>query len=102
MSKTRGATQPVLIQSDDEIENSIREKIKSKLNSIVVPSIQELNDPNRSVQAIQSMMDSMYGEGNVTVHQNEEDKNIVNIGFTETLLITEVKIGGNEKNDNNT
>lgn len=79
---------------EDNKRTQAIEEIKSKLESVVVPPIEELNDPNTITGALKSMMDSIYGEGKVEIYQDEEDKNIINIGFTETILTNEVKLGG--------
>ena len=79
---------------EDNKRTQVIEEVKSKLESVAVPSIEELNDPNTITGALKSMMDSIYGEGKVEIYQDEEDKNIINIGFTETILTNEVKLGG--------
>lgn len=79
---------------EDNKRTQVIEEIKSKLESVVTPSIEELNDPNTITGALKSMMDSIYGEGKVEIYQDEEDKNIINIGFIESILTNEVKLGG--------
>lgn len=61
----------------------IHNETKAKLESVVVPSIEELNDHTRASEAIQSMMDSLYGKNVVEVHHDKEDANIVNISFVQ-------------------
>lgn len=78
---------------EDNKRTQVIEEIKSKLESVVTPSIEELNDPNTITGTLKSMMDSIYGEGKVEIYQDEEDKNIINIGFIETILTNEVKLG---------
>ncbi|WP_304576738.1 hypothetical protein [Romboutsia ilealis] len=72
----------------------IRNEVESKLKSLIVPPIDKLNNTNTAVSSIQSMMDSIYGEGEVEVNQHEENENIINIRFKETLLINEINLGG--------
>lgn len=71
----------------------IRNEVESKLKSLIVPPIDKLNNTNTAVSSIQSMMDSIYGEGEVEVNQHEENENIINISFKETLSINEINLG---------
>lgn len=72
----------------------IRNEVESKLKSLIVPPIDKLNNTNTAVSSIQSMMDSIYGEGEVEVNQHEENENIINISFKETISINEINLGG--------
>lgn len=72
----------------------IRNEVESKLKSLIVPPIDKLNNTNTAVSSIQSMMDSIYGEGEVEVNQYEENENIINISFKETISINEINLGG--------